>query len=119
MLDAAHAAMFFWRMVGSDRQRAHAELLLAHVYAFAGEVVPATRYLGRARLVLEASETAPWERALVHAVAANVAFAAGDARLHAEHHQAAAHAVAALTDAEDRAILQATLDVLPSPEQRS
>src|SRR4051794_1950499 len=33
MLQAAHAAMYFWKMVGSAGNRAHAAQLLAHVYA--------------------------------------------------------------------------------------
>ena len=33
MLKAAHAAMYFWKIVGTPSNHAHAAQLLAHVYA--------------------------------------------------------------------------------------
>jgi hypothetical protein len=57
----------------------------------------------------------PWERALAHAVAANVAAAQGQAAVHAEHHRQAKQQVAALSDPEERVMLEATLRVLPVP----
>ncbi|MBS1200558.1 MAG: hypothetical protein H6R27_1236, partial [Proteobacteria bacterium] len=33
MLQAAHAAMYFWKVVGNGNNKAHAAQLLAHVYA--------------------------------------------------------------------------------------
>ena len=41
MLQAAHAAMYFWKIVGNDKNRAHAALLLAHAYALLGLGAPA------------------------------------------------------------------------------
>ena len=55
------------------------------------------------------------DKALAHAVAANVAAAQGQATAHAEHYRQAVAQVAALPDPEDRAILEATLRVLPVP----
>src|SRR5579872_4224665 len=37
MLQAAHAAMYFWKIVGNARNRAHAAQLVAHVYALLGQ----------------------------------------------------------------------------------
>ena len=115
MLGAAHAAMYFWGIVGNDNNKAHAAQLLAHVYAFLGMPDHAARYLAKAQPVLLASTAEPWERALAHAIAANVAAASGNPALHREHFDKATEQVAALADAEERAILEATLRVIPIP----
>ncbi len=115
MLHAAHAAMHFWNIVGHANNRAHAAQLLAHVYASLKLPNPARHYLAKSQPVLMAASAEPWERALAHAVASNVAAAAGLAGEHAEHHRTATALVAALADPEDRAILEATLRALPVP----
>lgn len=115
MLGAAHAAMYFWGIVGNDNNKAHAAQLLAHVYATLGMPDHAARYLAKAQPVLLASTAEPWERALAHAIAANVAAASGNPALHREHFDKATEQVAALADAEERAILEATLRVIPIP----
>lgn len=118
MLQAAHAAMYFWRIVGNEHNKAHAAQLLAHAYATLKLPNPASHYLAKSAPILLSDNVEPWERALAHAVAANVAAARGDAALHAEHHATAVAQVAALPDPEDRAILEATLRVLPAPPPR-
>lgn len=115
MLQAAHAAMYFWNIVGSANNKAHAAQLVAHAYATLKLPGPAAHYLAKSQPVLMADAAAPWERALAHAVAANVAAAQGQATAHAEHYRQAVAQVAALPDPEDRAILEATLRVLPAP----
>lgn len=54
-------------------------------------------------------------RPLAHGIAANVAAASGNPALHREHFDKATEQVAALADAEERAILEATLRVIPIP----
>lgn len=115
MLHAAHAAMHFWALVGHEKNRAHAAQLLAHVHALLGHPGPALQYLSQSAPVLQAPQAEPWERAFAHAVAANVAAASGDAAGHRAHHQQAVALVAALPDPEDRAILEATMRVIPLP----
>jgi len=115
MLQAAHAAMFFWSIVGNASNKAHAAQLLAHVYAFLQLPHPAAHYLAKSSPVFMAEAAEPWERALAHAVAANVASAAGEAAEHAHHYRLAVEQVAALPHAEERAILEATVRVLPLP----
>jgi hypothetical protein len=115
MLQAAHAAMYFWNIVGNANNKAHAAQLLAHAYASLKLPNPAAHYLARSQPVLMAEAAEPWERALAHAVAANVASAAGQAGKHAEHYRMAVEQVAELPDAEERAILEATVRVLPVP----
>jgi hypothetical protein len=72
MLNAAHAAMYFWSIVGNANNQAHA-------------------------------------------VAANVASAGSNTQDHKRHYQEATRLTAALENAEERAIIEATLRVLPVP----
>ncbi|MBL8351691.1 MAG: hypothetical protein JNL87_15445 [Burkholderiaceae bacterium] len=116
MLQAAHAAMHFWKIVGDAGNRAHAAQLVAHVYALLGLPNPARHYLKQSQPHFLDRECAPWELAFAHAVAANVAAAAGDHASHARHYRQAEQCVAALADAEDREILGATMRVIPVPK---
>jgi hypothetical protein len=115
MLQAAHAAMYFWKIVGDLDNRAHAAQLLAHVYALLRLPNPARHYLAQAKPVFLAPGAAPWAVALFHAVAANVACAGGDSDGHRRHYEEAQRLVAALPDPEDRSIINATLGVVPQP----
>ncbi len=115
MLHAAHAAMYFWKMVGEPSNHAHAAQLLAHVYALLKLPVPAAHYLRKSLPHFERADCAPWEKAFAHAVAANVACAEGDAAVHAKHYAEAQAAAAHITDEETRAMFAATLRVVPAP----
>lgn len=115
MLQAAHAAMYLWNFVGTENNKAHAAQLLAHAYATLKLPEPAVIYLAKSEPILLSESAEPWERALAHAIAANVAAARGDHALHQEHHRNAIEQIANLPDPEDRAILEATLRVLPVP----
>jgi hypothetical protein len=116
LLDAAHAAAWHWRAVGTPLQRLRARLLLAQAHALAGH---GRRALADAEAVrgelLARADTPDWERALVHAVHAQAAWVAGERRLHAESHARATEALAAIADAEDRAIVAATYRQVPPP----
>jgi hypothetical protein len=115
MLQAAHAAAYFWKIVGTPSHRAHAAQLLAHVYAMLRLPGPARHYLKQSQPFFLEQDSAPWEQAFAHAVAASVAAAAGDAAAHALHYAQAQKQVAALQDPQDREMLDATLRVIPRP----
>jgi hypothetical protein len=115
MLQAAHAAMHFWKIVGNDNNRAHAAQLVAHVYALLELPGPAAHFLAKSQPILLSEGAEAWEVALAHAVAANVAAAKKDAAAHREHYAKAFDLVAKLPDPEDRKILEPTLRVLPVP----
>ncbi len=115
MLQAAHAAMHFWNIVGSARNRAHAAQLVAHAYALLGLGNPARHYLAKAQPFFAGDGVEPWELALANAIAANVAAAVGDTAAHRSHHADATRLVAMLGDPADRDILTATLAVIPRP----
>lgn len=115
MLNAAHGAMYFWSIVGDANSKTHAAQLLAHTYAMLKQPSAAAHFLGRSLPVFLGESAKPWERALAHAVAANVASASGNVEDHVRHYDEAIRLTAALEDAEERAIIQATVRVLPVP----
>jgi len=115
MLHAAHAAMYFWRMVGEPSNHAHAAQLLAHVYALLKLPEPAAQYLSKASPYFEQHDCAPWEMAFAHVVAANVACAEGNAAAHATRYAKAQEAAAHITDPDTREMFAATLRVVPVP----
>jgi len=115
LLQAAHAAMYFWKIAGNEKNRAHAAQLVAHAYALLKLPNPASFYLAKSEPVFMSDQAEPWERALAHAVAANVAAVKGDEQGQRSHYHMAVELVAALPDPEDRTILEATMRVLPAP----
>jgi len=115
MLQAALAAMYFWKIAGNEKNRAHAAQLVAHVYALLSLPDPAAHYLAKSEPVLLSSSAEVWERAFAHAVAANVASAQKNTEAHRLHYHQAFELMSQLTDPESRKVLEATLRVLPKP----
>ena len=115
MLQAAHASMYFWKLVGTDGNRAHAAQLVAHVYALLKLPNPATHFLAQAEPFFLEKDCEPWEKACAFAVKASVAAAARQSEVHARSYREAERLIAALPDPEDREILNATLRVVPKP----
>lgn len=119
MLQAAHAAMYFWKIVGNAGNRAHAAQLVAHVYALLRLPNPAKHYLQQSQPFFLDQACAPWEKAFAHAIAANVAAAAGEHEAHVRHYREARQVIASLLGEEDRNILDATMRVIPVPDAQS
>ena len=115
MLQAAHASMYFWKLVGNAGNRAHAAQLVAHVYALLKLPNPARYYLAQSEPFFLQQACEPWERACALAIKASVAAAAGQSEVHAVSYREAERLIAALPDPEDREILDATLRVVPKP----
>lgn len=112
MLQAAHAAMYFWNIVGDAGHRGHAALLLAHVYALLKLPGPAAHYLRKSLAYFGQRECAPWEIAFSRAVQANVAAVEGNAAAYAMHYAEAEAAAAHMTDPQTREMFAATLRVV-------
>ena len=115
MLHAAHAAMHLWSIVGTDHHKAHALQLLAHVHGLLGNAESASAYLAACASYLSRPEREPWEVAIFHAVAANVAAASRNSADHRRHYARARELIDALPDPEDKEVLEATLAVVPFP----
>jgi hypothetical protein len=116
MLQAAHAAMYCWKIVGTANNRAHAAQLVAHVYALLASPGPAKHYLAQSQPYFLGQACDAWEEAFAHAVAANVAAASGDREAHTRHYLAAESLVASLPDEVDRGIVEATMRVIAVPK---
>lgn len=118
MLQAAHAAMYFWKIAGTPVNQARAAQLLAHVYALLKLPEPAAHYLDKSLPHFTQQDCAPWELAFAHAVAANVASAQGDAAAYASHCAEAKAAAERITDAQTRDTFDATLRVVTAQDPR-
>lgn len=116
MLHAAHASFHHWSKVGIALNVARGRMLLGHVCALLGDGKAAINHATAAFQFVMAHESEPWEVAFAHAVLANAACAAGDQALHRSHYAQAAQLGAALADAEDRKIFEATFKVVPYPQ---
>jgi hypothetical protein len=116
MLQAAQAAMFLWKSIGTPRNHAHAAQLLAHVYALLQIPKPANQYFSRASKFFTTEQSDPWELALMHTIGANVAFCSGKSAEHARNYRLAEDAIQALPDPEDKEILNATFRIIPRPD---
>jgi len=116
LLDAAHAAAWHWRQVGTERQQMRALMLLAAAHAKMGLGATALAYAETMRgFFLATPDTPDWEIAFTHAVHAHAAYAAGDCSQHAASYAQAVKSAAAIGDPEDRAIVDRVLCRVPAP----
>jgi hypothetical protein len=115
MLDAAHASAYLWSTVGNERNAALSHLLLGQVHSLLGNAILAGRFAKSASEFFSGGNSAPWELALAHAVAANAAHCSGDAASHRREYAAALGTIEAIADAEEKEIVLATLRVVPEP----
>ena len=118
MLHAAHAASYFWNIVGDDRRKAHAAQLLGHVYGLLNQPEAAQRHLARSEPVFFAASAETWERALAHVVAANVAAAKPDLVAYQVHFDRATEEMAEIASTEEREMVHAALQAVPVPPRR-
>lgn len=115
MLDAAHAAMYLWSAVGTPGNFAMAQQLLGHVHALLGNARYALPYAQAAYDYFASNASNPLQLAFSHAILAEAAHSAGNSALHKTHYSAAVALSAKLPNAEDKAILEATMKVVPRP----
>jgi len=113
MLHAAHAAAMHWARVGTDMNRARADMLLGQAHALSGNASLALLYSRRSCEYLTAHDTPAWEIASVHAILANAAHIAGDRALYAEQHVLAKRCGKGISDTAEREIFQQTFSRLP------
>ena len=115
MLHAAHASAYLWSTIGTERNTALAHLLLGQVHALLGNAKLADRFAKSSSEFFARNDSAPWELALVHAVAANAAHCSDNTSLHLAEYVAAQRAMEAISNTEEREIVLATLRVVPKP----
>ena len=116
MLNAAYGSAWHWEVVGTDLNRMRAKMLLAEVHALLGHGTSALAYAREMReYFLSKSDTPDWEVAFTHTVYAHAAHAAGELAPYRAAYQEAVAAIAAISDAEDRAIVLKTFDQVKTP----
>ena len=116
LLDAAHASAWHWKSVGTELNRMRAAMLLAQAHALAGHGATALAYAREMRdYFLARPDTPDWELAFTHAVHAHAAHAAGEHGEHRASHAAAAAAVEGIANPKERAIVEKTFRLVPSP----
>jgi hypothetical protein len=116
MLDAAHAAALHWRRVGTDRNKAAADMLLGQVHAILGHGPLAMRYARRSHEFITSHESPDWELAFANAVLANAARAAGDTALYKTQYALGKSLGEAIADDEDKEVFDRFFALIPAPE---
>lgn len=119
MLDAAHAASFHWNAIGTELNRMRAKTLVAQAHALAGHGGTAWPMAEEVRSYFLSRDTDDWEIALVHSVHAIAAAGVGLDEAHRDSYRAARRAMDAISDPEDRKIIQETFDQVPLPDREA
>jgi hypothetical protein len=112
MIHAAHAVALHWSRVGTELNRARADMLLGQAHAQAGNGKLAMHFARRSFDYISTHEPEDWEIAFAHAILANAARAAGDESLYTEHYAIATRLREAIADPEDREIFDRTYNLI-------
>ncbi len=115
MLDAAHAAAWHWRVVGTELHHMRAAMLLAQVHALLGHGPSAWQLARVVHRYFLSQKTADWELAFSHAIYAHAACIAGQHAIYIDAYAQAQAAFLAIADAEDKAIVEKTFRLVPAP----
>jgi hypothetical protein len=113
MVHGAHASAYHWRQVGTPKNFARSEWLLARVYAVLNRAEPATQHARRCLELCTTHGIGEFDLAFAYEALARAAAVDGDhvaARTWVGHARAAADVI---TDPEDRDLLLADLATVP------
>ncbi len=114
MMDAAHASRWHWAQIGGAEQNVVGEWMVSRVYAASGLGGEAVRHAEASyALLLAASDLPDWVVASVHEGRARAYVAAGDLVAAAQAKALATESMAAIVEAEDRALIATQLAELP------
>jgi len=115
LIHAAHASRYHWEQIADTPARLwRGEWMCSRVYAVLGRAEPALWHARRAVTLVEAGGAAveEWDRPAVYEAMARASFVAGDATEGAAWKARAAALAAALSDADDREVLERDLATL-------
>lgn len=115
LIDTAHASAWHWRQIGNAANEARGHWLLARVYSVLGHGAEAVYHARRANEVLDLGGDGieDWDRPAAAEAMARALVATGDLEGAAEWKARAADLLAAVTDEEDRSVVEADLAALP------
>ncbi len=111
----AYASAYHWFAVGTEHNRAHAELLIARVHVLMREPKPALRYATSSYLYFTGRASEKWELAFAHAAMADACALGGDPASHRQHYEQASSLGQQLNE-EDRKIFLLTFNQVPRPQ---
>jgi hypothetical protein len=116
MMDAAHASVWHWSIIGTELHRMRGAMLLAQVHALAGDGPGAIAYArDMSEWFLARSETPDWEVAFAHAIHAHAAHVAGLKAEYKRSYELARTSVEGIAGAEDKEIVLRTFAQVPKP----
>ena len=116
MLHMAHASRYHWEQVGTPVNLARGEWQCSRVYAVLGRAEPCLHHARRVLEICEEHGIGDWDLAFAHEALARAAAVAGDPDAAARHLADARAAAEAISDPEDRALLESVLDsIVPAP----
>jgi hypothetical protein len=113
MVHAAHASRYHWGQVGGPEQIAIGEWQCARVYSVLGRAEPALHHARRCLEIATAGALPDWLIASAHEGLARAYAVAGQRESALASRAAAEAALAKVTDAEDRQVVQDDLASLP------
>lgn len=113
MLHAAHASRQHWGRAGGPEQVAVGEWQCARVYSTLGRSEPALHHARRCLELAEAAELPRWLVASAHEGLARAYAVAGDREAATAEVAAARAVLAAVTDPEDRQVVEDDLAAIP------
>ena len=117
MIHAAHASRYHWSKAGTVVNLARGEWQCARVYSVLGRGEPALWHAGRcvelAEAAVAAGEAESWDVPAAYEAMARASAVAGDRTAALEWRERAREAVAGITGAEDREIIEGDIATLP------
>ncbi|MGD0068501.1 MAG: hypothetical protein ABSB76_34360 [Streptosporangiaceae bacterium] len=112
MVHGAHASRYHWGVVGEPVHWARGEWQCSRVYTVLGRFEPALHHAGRCLALAVQYDLGPFDVGTAHEALARCYRIVGDAAKVAEHVALGQAEAAGITDADDRAILDADLTSL-------
>ena len=117
MIHAAHASRYHWSQAGTGVNLARGEWQCARVYSVLGRGEPALWHAGRcvelAQAATAAGEAESWDVPAAYEAMARASAVAGDRAAALAWRERAREAVAGITEAEDREIIEGDIATLP------
>lgn len=110
MVHAAHASRYHWGEVGEVAHRARGEWQCARVYSVLGRPEPAAHHARRCLELCQANGLGDWDLAAAWEAVARASLVAGDEAGVQRALDEGRTALAAVTDAEDRRIIETDLE---------
>jgi hypothetical protein len=112
MLNAAHAAAYHWKKVGTDLNYARAEMLLAEVHGLLGYGETALGYAQSVAEFFKGKDIPTWERAFVAIILARAYKALKDTTNFQTYLAEAQDIIASIEDDGDREVVEASMPSL-------